>query len=571
MSTAPPSDLPAGWTAHKDPTGSGLFYYYNASTGVSSWEVPTSSDATSAPAPAGNSGDYSQAWDRYQREQNDFGPRNDTMGNLGAGLYDVRWENENLERINKVNLHEQLNATTMGRSQQEVDAWRQQHCITVQGRDVPNPVFEFHETNFPAWILDSFRRQGFERPTMIQSQGWSAAMTGRDIVGVAKTGSGKTLGFGIPAIIHLRAQPAPRRGDGPGALVLAPTRELAVQIEEELKKVCGREVSTCCCYGGAPKHGQARMLQNGVDIVIATPGRLIDFLENRATNLRRVTYLVMDEADRMLDMGFEPQIRKIVGQIRPDRQTLLWSATWPREVQSLAKDFLKDWVQIMVGSQELQCNPDVTQHVHIVNGGIMQKYDMTMNLVRQYQNVSNGKVLIFTSTKRACDDVANEIQRAQVARAMSIHGDKCQRERERVLDEFKRRDRSVLVATDVAARGLDIRDLPCVINFDFPGALEDYVHRIGRTGRAGKKGDAHTLFNLDDARHARGLERLMVKAGQQVPEELQQLVRMPPPPGRGRKGGKGGGKGGRFGGGGFGGGGGFRGGYGGDRPMSRPY
>ena len=297
-------------------TGSGLYYYYNAGSGESTWDKPMGGGGGGAPTPpaANGNGDYSKAWDQYQKND-DFGPKHDSMGDLGRNLYDVNWQRENLAQINTVNTQEVLKASSYTRSPAEVEEWRKKNGISVTGRDPPPPVLGFHETNFPQWVTESFTRQGFTEPTMIQAQGWSAAMTGRDIVGVAKTGSGKTLAFGIPAIIHLRAQPAPRRGDGPGALVLAPTRELAMQIEEEMKKVTASQVSTVCCYGGAPKYEQSRALRNGVDIVIATPGRLIDFLENRTTNLHRVTYLVMDEADRMLDMGFEPQIRKICGQV----------------------------------------------------------------------------------------------------------------------------------------------------------------------------------------------------------------------------------------------------------------
>eukprot|EP01059_Diplonema_ambulator_P007329 TRINITY_DN167_c0_g2_i1.p1 TRINITY_DN167_c0_g2~~TRINITY_DN167_c0_g2_i1.p1 ORF type:complete len:583 (+),score=219.79 TRINITY_DN167_c0_g2_i1:140-1888(+) len=543
---SPSQNLPAGWSAHLDPTGSGLYYYYNSTTGESTWTAPEEGSSNGRPTPPAANGnghtDYSRAWDNYNREQEMYRGHGDAMSNLGANLYDVNWSNEHLEHINQVRANEVLKNQSLSRSQHEIQAWRNQHQITVSGRDPPNPVLTFEETNFPAEILDSFHRQGFTAPTTIQAQGWSAAMTGRDIVGIAKTGSGKTLAFGIPAIIHLRAQAPPRRGDGPGVLVLAPTRELAVQIEEELNKVTGRTVRTVCCYGGAPKQPQSRALYDGVDICIATPGRLIDFLENRTTNLRRVTYLVMDEADRMLDMGFEPQIRKIVGQIRPDRQTLLWSATWPKEVRSLAEDFLRDWVQIMVGSTELQTNPDVTQHIHLTHG-MGQKYDLMFRLIADYQQVGKGKVLVFTGTKRAADEVAYEIGR-NGTRAMSIHGDKTQRDREKALADFRGRKNVVLVATDVAARGLDIRDLNVVINFDFPATLEDYVHRVGRTGRAGDKGDAHTLFTLNDAKHTNGLIKLLKKAGQEIPPALLDISRNPPPPGKGGKGGKGGRKGG---------------------------
>lgn len=241
-------------------------------------------------------------------------------------------------------------------SDADVTAWRDKHDITVHGSNIPKPVREWGVSPFPSYVLEEIQRAGFTHPTPIQAQGWPMAMSGRDMVGIAQTGSGKTLSFLLPAVVHINAQPELQRGDGPIALVLAPTRELAVQIKEECDRFgSSTRVKNTCCYGGASRGPQARALRDGVEIVIATPGRLIDFLESGTTNLRRVTYLVLDEADRMLDMGFEKQIRKIVSQIRPDRQTLMWSATWPKEVQALARDFLTDYIQVCAyyGSFEL--------------------------------------------------------------------------------------------------------------------------------------------------------------------------------------------------------------------------
>lgn len=210
------------------------------------------------------------------------------------------------------------------------------------------------------------RRQGFSEPTSIQAQGWPIALSGRDMVGIASTGSGKTLSYILPAIVHINSQPKLGRKDGPIALVLAPTRELAQQIQQVADDFGHSSgIRNTCLYGGAPKGSQARDLDCGVEIVIATPGRLLDFLESGKTNLKRCTYLVLDEADRMLDMGFEPQIRKIIEQIRPDRQTLMWSATWPKEVKNLAEDFLKDYAQINVGSLQLSANHNILQIIDV--------------------------------------------------------------------------------------------------------------------------------------------------------------------------------------------------------------
>ncbi|RJE17329.1 hypothetical protein PHISCL_10334, partial [Aspergillus sclerotialis] len=211
------------------------------------------------------------------------------------------------------------------------DEFRRKNEITVQGRNVPRPVETFDEAGFPSYVMSEVKAQGFTKPTPIQSQGWPMALSGRDVVGIAETGSGKTLTYCLPAIVHINAQPLLAPGDGPIVLVLAPTRELAVQIQQEITKFGkSSRIRNTCVYGGVPKGGQIRDLTRGVEVCIATPGRLIDMLESGKTNLRRVTYLVLDEADRMLDMGFEPQIRKIIGQIRPDRQTCMCLRRGPR-------------------------------------------------------------------------------------------------------------------------------------------------------------------------------------------------------------------------------------------------
>lgn len=290
------------------------------------------------------------------------------------------------------------------RSEREVEEFRKKHEMTVQGRNVPRPVENFDEAGFPQYVLSEVKAQGFERPTAIQSQGWPMALSGRDVVGIAETGSGKTLTYCLPAIVHINAQPLLAPGDGPIVLILAPTRELAVQIQAEISKFGkSSRIRNTCVYGGVPKGPQIRDLSRGVEVCIATPGRLIDMLEAGRTNLRRVTYLVLDEADRMLDMGFEPQIRKIVSQIRPDRQTCMWSATWPKEVRQLATDFLNDYIQVNIGSMDLSANHRITQIVEVVSD--FEKRDkMIKHLEKIMENRSN-KCLIFTGTKRIADEI----------------------------------------------------------------------------------------------------------------------------------------------------------------------
>lgn len=424
-------------------------------------------------------------------------------------------------------------------SPQEIEQMRRDLGITVVSRGhCPNPILNFQFAGLPNYLLENLMAQGFQKPTAIQSQAWPVAMSGRDFIGIADTGSGKTLSFVLPGIIHISAQPYLNRGEGPIMVVLAPTRELAVQIEVEVKKFsASSKLRSCCVYGGVPKHSQSRDLRDGVEMCIATPGRLIDFLENGATNLRRCTYLCLDEADRMLDMGFEPQVRKICSQIRPDRQTLFWSATWPKDIQNLARDLCKeDPVHINIGSADLKANHNITQFVEVI-----EEYAKKRRLMDLMGQIMDGsKILIFVETKRGADTLTREMRLGGWP-ALAIHGDKKQEERDWVLKEFRNGTNPILIATDVAARGLDVKDIKYVINYDFPSQVEDYIHRIGRTGRAGAKGSSYTFFTQDKARSAKALIQILQEANQRIPQDLENLVGMGGPPRRG--GGKGKGKG----------------------------
>ena len=313
-------------------------------------------------------------------------------------------------------------------------------------------------------------------------------------------------------------QPYLSPGDGPIVLVLAPTRELAVQIKEECDKFgASSDVKNTVVYGGVPKSRQVRDLRAGVEIVIATPGRLIDHLEIGNTNLKRVTYLVLDEADRMLDMGFEPQLRKICSQIRPDRQVLMWSATWPKAVEGLARDYLNEYYQVTVGNLELTGNKNVTQITECCDD--MDKYTKLLTYLRENLTATD-RVLIFVETKKGCDMLTRSL-RADGFQARAMHGDKSQEERDWVLREFKSCKSSLLIATDVAARGLDVDDIKMVVNFDFPNDMDSYVHRIGRTGRAGKKGTSVSFFvPSKNARLARELIEILNRTEQQIPDQL---------------------------------------------------
>ncbi|EED20566.1 RNA helicase (Dbp), putative [Talaromyces stipitatus ATCC 10500] len=475
----------------------------------------------------------------------------DRMSALGAGLKTQDWDLSTLPKFEKSFYKEHEDVTN--RSQKDVDAFRKEHQMAVTGRNVPRPVETFDEAGFPNYVLSEVKAQGFAKPTAIQSQGWPMALSGRDVVGIAETGSGKTLTYCLPAIVHINAQPLLSPGDGPIVLILAPTRELAVQIQTEISKF-GRSsrIRNTCVYGGVPKGPQIRDLSRGVEVCIATPGRLIDMLEAGKTNLRRVTYLVLDEADRMLDMGFEPQIRKIISQIRPDRQTCMWSATWPKEVRQLASDFLNDFIQVNIGSMDLSANHRITQIVEVVSD--FEKRDKMIKHLEKIMDDRKNKCLIFTGTKRVADDITRFL-RQDGWPALSIHGDKQQNERDWVLQEFKNGKSPIMVATDVASRGIDVRDITHVINYDYPNNSEDYVHRIGRTGRAGAKGTAITFFTTDNSKQARDLVTILSEAKQQIDPRLHEMARYSGGGGGGRGWGGGRGRGGYHRGGGGGGGG----------------
>ncbi|KAL7104735.1 hypothetical protein ACP275_07G001500 [Erythranthe tilingii] len=399
------------------------------------------------------------------------------------------------------------------------EIYRQKHEVSATGEDVPAPFMTFEATGFPPEILQEIHFAGFSAPTPIQAQTWPIALQGKDIVAIAKTGSGKTLGYLMPAFIHLKR----RRNNpqnGPSVLVLAPTRELATQIQDEAIKFGRSSRFSCTClYGGAPKGPQLKELERGADIVVATPGRLNDILEMKRIDFRQVSLLVLDEADRMLDMGFEPQIRKIVNEIPPRRQTLMYTATWPKEVRKIASDLLVNPVQVNIGSvDELAANKSITQYVEVVPE--MEKQRRLEQILRSQERGS--KVIIFCSTKKLCDHLARSLGRNFGAAA--IHGDKSQVERDWVLNQFRAGKSPILVATDVAARGLDVRDIRVVINYDFPTGVEDYVHRIGRTGRAGATGISYTFFSEQDWKYAPDLVKLLEGANQVVPPEVRDIA-----------------------------------------------
>ncbi|CAH1119836.1 unnamed protein product [Phaedon cochleariae] len=441
--------------------------------------------------------------------------------NYGQELRKVEWANKSLRPFTQATYVP--HPSVANRTPFEVEQYRKSKEIIVEG-DAPNPIQNFDEANFPDYVMAEIFNQGYEAPTPIQAQGWPIAMSGKDMVGIAQTGSGKTLAYILPAVVHINSQPQIQQGEGPIALILAPTRELAQQIQK-IANDFGRStrIRNTCIFGGAPKGPQARDLERGIEICIATPGRLIDFLEKGTTNLERCTYLVLDEADRMLDMGFEPQIRKILGQVRPDRQTLMWSATWPKEVKKLAADYLKSPVQLNVGSMNLSANNNIVQIVDVC-----QEHEKEFKLSTLLQEINatpdpGSKIIIFVETKKKVEGITSNIRRTGWP-ALSMHGDKSQQERDYVLREFRAGKSSILVATDVAARGLDVDGIKYVVNYDYPHSSEDYVHRIGRTGRSDNVGTSYAFFTPSNFKQAKDLVSVLNESNQAVNPKLSEIA-----------------------------------------------
>ncbi|KAL9458391.1 hypothetical protein AB3S75_007286 [Citrus x aurantiifolia] len=530
--------LPKPWKGLVDGR-TGYLYFWNPETNVTQYERPAMMAPPKSSSVPVSSSVQVQQFSQGQRhgyspenEDNRYGGR-DT--NAGSKLEAVTRGNQSA-RGGPVQSHNIPNGTasvgagqggsstrghgsSVGGISISSEAYRRRHEVTVSGDEVPPPFMSFEATGFPPELLREVHNAGFSSPTPIQAQSWPIALQSRDIVAIAKTGSGKTLGYLLPGFIHLkRCRNDPRLG--PTVLVLSPTRELATQIQDEAVKFGkSSRISCTCLYGGAPKGPQLKDIDRGVDIVVATPGRLNDILEMRRISLNQVSYLVLDEADRMLDMGFEPQIRKIVKEVPARRQTLMYTATWPREVRKIAADLLVNPVQVNIGNvDELAANKAITQHIEVL--APMEKHRRLEQILRSQE--PGSKIIVFCSTKKMCDQLARNLTRQFGAAA--IHGDKSQSERDYVLNQFRVGRSPVLVATDVAARGLDIKDIRVVVNYDFPTGVEDYVHRIGRTGRAGATGVAYTFFGDQDSRYASDLIKLLEGAKQQVPRELRDMA-----------------------------------------------
>ncbi|KAK5268080.1 pre-mRNA processing RNA-helicase [Exophiala xenobiotica] len=399
--------------------------------------------------------------------------------------------------------------------------------IKVRGIDVPKPVRNWAQCGLGVQVLEVIQKLGYEAPTSIQSQAVPAIMSGRDVIGVAKTGSGKTIAFLLPMFRHIKDQRPLDPLDGPIGLVLSPTRELATQIHKECKPFLrALGLRAVCAYGGAPIKDQIADLKRGAEIVVCTPGRMIDLLaanSGRVTNLKRVTYVVLDEADRMFDMGFEPQVMKILANIRPDRQTVLFSATFPRQMEALARKTLNKPIEIVVGGRSVVA-PEITQVVEVrdENTKFVRLLELLGKLYEDDKN-EDDRALIFVEKQESADGLLRDLMKKGYP-CMSIHGGKDQIDRDSTIDDFKAGVVPILIATSVAARGLDVKQLKLVVNYDAPNHLEDYVHRAGRTGRAGNTGTAVTFLTDEQDRYAVDIAKALRQSGQPIPESVQKLV-----------------------------------------------
>ncbi|WP_323140216.1 DEAD/DEAH box helicase [Massilia phyllosphaerae] len=368
------------------------------------------------------------------------------------------------------------------------------------------PTVRFADFGLAPEIQRALSDQGYVHPTPIQAKAIPIVLQGRDVMGAAQTGTGKTASFSLPIIQnllpHANTSMSPAR-HAVRALVLTPTRELAIQVADNVKAYAQHTpLRSTVVFGGMDMKPQTEILRRGVEIVIATPGRLLDHVEQKNISLGQVQMLVMDEADRMLDMGFLPDLQRIINLLPKKRQNLMFSATFSPEIKKLASSFLNDPLTIEVARSNAT-NTAITQILYKVDEA--QKADVVQHLIR-----SRGlkQVLVFSNTKIGASRLSRTLEQAGI-KASAIHGDKTQQERIAALDAFKNGEIDVLVATDVAARGLDITDLPCVINYDLPYNAEDYVHRIGRTGRAGATGDALSVYSDKDERLLADIEKLI--------------------------------------------------------------
>ncbi|KAJ3937298.1 MAG: P-loop containing nucleoside triphosphate hydrolase protein [Lentinula lateritia] len=411
-------------------------------------------------------------------------------------------------------------------TEEEADLLRLElDSIKIRGLDCPKPVVKWSHYGLPANCLDVIKKLNYTAPTSIQAQAIPAIMSGRDVIGVAKTGSGKTIAFLLPLFRHIKDQRPLEQMEGPIAIVMTPTRELAVQIHRECKPFLKvMNLRAVCAYGGSPIKDQIAELKKGAEIIVCTPGRMIDLLtanSGRVTNLKRVTYVVLDEADRMFDMGFEPQVMKIINNVRPDRQTVLFSATFPKQMDSLARKILRKPLEITVGGRSVVA-AEIEQIVEVRAEDT--KFTRLLEILGQmYNEDPECRTLVFVDRQEAADNLLRELMRKGYL-CMSLHGGKDQVDRDSTIADFKAGVVPIVIATSVAARGLDVKQLKLVINYDAPNHMEDYVHRAGRTGRAGNKGTCVTFITPEQDRYSVDIYRALKASNATVPKDLEELA-----------------------------------------------
>jgi ATP-dependent RNA helicase RhlE len=359
-------------------------------------------------------------------------------------------------------------------------------------------------------LLQALKEQGYKNPTPIQKKAIPVILEGKDILAGAQTGTGKTAGFTLPLLELLSRKNLPKAKHYPRALILTPTRELAAQVAQSVATY-GKHLpfTSTVIFGGVKINPQITQLKKGVDIVIATPGRLLDHIAQKTIDLRKIEYLILDEADRMLDMGFINDIKKVLQVIPKQKQTLLFSATYSNEIKKLSNSLLNAPELVEVARQN-RSSEQVSQAVYHVDKG--RKRELLTHLIDK----GNWKqVLVFTRTKHGANKLTGQLEKDGIS-AVAIHGNKSQNARTKALSDFKKGEVRVLVATDIAARGIDIDQLPHVINYELPNVSEDYVHRIGRTGRAGNEGEALSLVCVDEDEYLKNIEKLIKKDIQKV-------------------------------------------------------
>ncbi|KAH7934987.1 hypothetical protein HPB52_002563 [Rhipicephalus sanguineus] len=442
---------------------------------------------------------------------------------VGWFLRKPNWKNVQLQPFEK-NLYEEHPATA-SRSMAEVEAYRKSNGVSVKGRDVPKPILALEESNFPDSVLKAriAARRDYTSPTCIEAHCWPIALSCRNILGIAETGSHKALAYVLAAVMHVSRQPPLQRHEGPIAVVVAPTRELAKQIHSvasELGEHAG--VRSVCAVSGARRRGQYAELSGGCHIFVATPGRLIEFLDEGKVNLHRCTYLVLDEVDRMLMMGYEPHVLKIAELCRPDHQTIMWLTSWQKELKTLVEDLLDDYVEIKFGTTPLPVENSVEMTVDVC-----QEKDKEAKLAELFDDVLKKKTdraVVFTDRRWKVEEIAFKLRQRGWS-AIGLHGKKDKKERDWVLSMFRSGAETVLVTTDVVVQDLYFGKVRLVVNYNCPDCSKVYAHRSRHVQHADEPGVVHTFVLPNQHRQAKTLIEILEEAKQPVTPELYGMVK----------------------------------------------